>query len=202
MNKKHWLIDLSLIVIIIVMGVFVYLELTRTFTFIRQQAAPSAIQPAELLPEADLSQAGVLIDEPTPQAAIDLGLRNLDGDTIALADFKGMPVLINFWATWCPPCLDEMPLIQEYAERYEGELIVLAINAGEDESVVRAFIEENQLDLLFVLDPTSSATKQFRVYGFPTTLFLDAEGDVNSTHIGVLNTGLLDRHLLKIGIGE
>lgn len=203
-NKKNWLIDISIIVLIIVMGVFVVNELSRTFILMRQQTGLSQNNPADLIPETDgASSAAEVITEKTESVEdVEADLFTLDGESVDLSDFEGTPMLVNFWATWCPPCLEEMPLIQEYADRFENDLVVLAINAGEDEAIVRDFITRHQFSLTFLLNPTNSAAREYRVYGFPTTLFFDEEGNLVSTHIGELNEGLLDRNLLKIGIGE
>lgn len=204
MNKKQWLIDISLIVIIIVMGVFVVIELNRTYDFIRQRSNASPTEPVDVVIESNQTEdlLELIIDEPLQVDENGLNLMNLDGETLALSDFQGTPLLINFWATWCPPCLEEMPLLQAYADRYQGDLAVLAINAGEDALVVRDFVAQQELTLTILLDPTGAAINQYRVYGFPTTLFFDADGDLRSTHIGELNDDLIDEYLLTIGIGE
>lgn len=204
MRRKQWLIDLSLIIIIIVMGVFVYLELSRTFDFIRQRSRPTTAIPTATLLEADITAApqDALFDDLTSTDRGGLELTNLAGEPIAITEFAGKPMLINFWATWCPPCLEEMPLLQAYAERHEEEMTVLAINAGENESLVRSYVAEHDLGLNILLDPTDSAIKHFRVYGFPTSLFFDKEGVLQSTHIGELNEEILEMNLMKIGIGE
>jgi thiol-disulfide isomerase/thioredoxin len=204
LNKKHWLIDLSLIVIIIAMGVFVYIELSRTFDFMRQRSSSSARETVENQQDANLSMVlpTIQVDELVREEPVELRLSNLAGESVALSDFHGTPLLINFWATWCPPCLQEMPLLQAYAERYTGELTILAINAGEDEDVVRAFVTEQDLELSFLLDPTNSAARYFRVYGFPTSLFFDKDAELQATFIGELDEELLDMYLLKIGINE
>jgi thiol-disulfide isomerase/thioredoxin len=204
LNKKHWRIDVSLFVIIIVMGIFVVIELSRTFAFMRQQASSTPNNQVAFIPDTDGSNSApeVIVEEPIPSEENAFELLDLDGKAVSIVDFKGTPILINFWATWCPPCLEEMPLIQEYADRFDEELVVLAINAGEDEAAVRDFVTSHELSLNFLLDPSNTAARQFRVYGFPTTLFFDEEGNLVSTHIGELNAGLLDRNLLKIGLGE
>lgn len=203
-NKKHWLIDASLIVLIIVMGVFVVVELGRTFDFMRQQAGSSQTPPAAFIPETEGENPNpeVIAQEPESSDENPSGIFTMEGEAVSLSDFEGTPMLVNFWATWCPPCLQEMPLIQDYAERYNEELVVLAINAGEDEAVVREFVAKHAFGLNFFLDPSGTAAQQFRVYGFPTTLFFDDQGNLVSTHIGELNADLLDRNLLKIGLGE
>lgn len=204
MTKKHWLIDLSLIVIIITMGVFVYIELSRTFNFMRQRSSSSEREIVENPQDVSLSMVlpTKQVDELVREEPVDLALSNLAGESVAVSDFHGTPMLINFWATWCPPCLKEMPLLQAYAERYTGELTILAVNAGEEEDVVRAFVKEQDLELTFILDPTNSAARHYRVYGFPTSLFVDKDGKIQATFIGELDEELLDMYLLKIGINE
>jgi thiol-disulfide isomerase/thioredoxin len=204
LKNKNWLIDLSLIIIIVVMGVFVYLELSRTYDFFLMRSKPTATEAVAEFLEVDLSTAppDVRLDDLTLADQAGLALLNLEGNPVALSEYAGKPMLINFWATWCPPCLEEMPLLQTYAERYAEEMTILAINAGENESLVRAYVAEHELELIILLDPSDSAIKHFRVYGFPTTLFYDKEGVLQSTHIGELNEELLVRNLIKIGIGE
>jgi len=204
MNKKHWLIDISLVFIIIVMGVFVYLELSRTFDFMRQRSGspPTIANDALVEVDAGASNGEVVLNEVSQEEGDELKWISLEGETLSLSDFVGKPLLVNFWATWCPPCLAEMPLIQDIADQYQDQLVILAINAGEDEAVVRDFVTQQNLGLTFLLDPTNSAAKYFRVYGFPTSLFFDEDGVIQSTHIGELNDALLQKYLLKIGIGE
>ena len=187
------------------MGVFVVIELNRTYDFWRQR---SGSKPAE-----DPAESQLLSNEltSTPDDGVvnifegdDQGLQlmDLDGDPILLSDFKDKPVLVNFWATWCPPCLEEMPLIETYAIRHEEELVVLAINAGENENVVREFVSNHDFSFNILLDPANSAVKKFFVYGYPTTMFFDEAGNIQSTHIGELNEDLLVNYLFKIGIGK
>lgn len=204
MNKKHWLIDISLVIIIIMMGVFVYLELSRNFDFNRQRSGSIPTNANDSLVEIaeTPSTMEVVSNESSQQDGEALKWISLEGETLSFSDFEGKPLLVNFWATWCPPCLAEMPLIQDYADQYRGQLVVLAINAGEDEAVVRDFVTQQNLELTFLLDPTNSAAKYFRVYGFPTSLFFDEDGVLQSTHIGELNDALLQKYLLKNGIGE
>jgi thiol-disulfide isomerase/thioredoxin len=193
-----------LVVIIIVMAFFVYLELSRTFDFMRQKSGSPPTNKNDALVEIDenLSSVAVISNESSQEGGEELSWISLEGETLSLSDFEGIPLLLNFWATWCPPCLAEMPLIQDYADQYQDQLVVLAINAGEDEAVVRDFVTQQNLELTFLLDPSNSAAKHYRVYGFPTSLFFDEDGVLQSTHIGELNDVLLEKYLLKIGIGE
>jgi len=197
------------------MGVFLVIELSRTYDFLRQR--PNASQEAEpadleqMVTEPSEIEADTRLLEPEPINDVlniftgnhqSLQLSDLDGNSILLSDFSGKSVLINFWATWCPPCLEEMPLIESYAVQHEDELVVLAINAGENENVVREFAEQHGFRFNILLDPTNSAARKFFVYGYPTTMFFDEAGYIQSTHIGELNENLLVNYLTTIGIGE
>ena len=219
MKQKNWLKDLSLIFIIIVMGVFLFIELGRTYDFMRQRSnasqetEPTALktesenlepEPGEVSLETDL-QSPELNDGVLNIFTGDhqrLQLSDLYGNPVELADFRGKSVLLNFWATWCPPCLEEMPLIETYAVQHQDELVVLAINAGEDERVVQEFSDQHGFSFNILLDPTNSAARNFFVYGYPTTMFFNEEGYIQSTHIGELNEDLLVNYLITIGIGE
>jgi thiol-disulfide isomerase/thioredoxin len=202
LREKPWLIDVGLVVIIIVMAVFVVVELNRTYNFMRDFFNPSPTETPQIQMDATMSTTDQEADEIILKTQVGWQLTSLDGEVVSLSDFKGKPVLVNFWATWCPPCLAEMPLIQEYADRYKNDLVVLAINAGEDEIVVREFVTLHDLALIFLLDPANVASAQHRIYGYPTTLFFDADGILQATHIGELDQGLIERNLAKIGIGE
>lgn len=204
MNKKNWLVDISLIILILAMGAFVVIEVTRTVDFFRERTNPAPTETASAFIEPDLTTdvAGIVAQSIEEGDDKGLVLPGLDGETVSMADFDGQPLMINFWATWCPPCVNEMPLLQQYAERYQENLVVLAINAGEDPNQVREFISRHQLDLTILLDPNGDAIDHFRVYGFPTTLFFDADGEMQSTHIGELDEHLIDKYLLTIGISE
>ncbi len=88
-------------------------------------------------------------------------------------------VIINFWATWCPPCRLEMPQLQTLYERYQDQgLQILAINVGEDEKTVRDFLSQRTLSFPVLLDREGLVAAQYRVEAFPTTVLLDAEGRV------------------------
>ena len=133
---------------------------------------------------------------------MDFKLPNLAGQTVAVSDFKGKVVMVNFWASWCAPCRDEMPLIQKFADLYEQDMVVLAVNAGEDEATVRQFIDEFGLDFAILLDPPNIVANLYRVYAYPTTMFIDRDGVWQATHIGELNDVLLTRYLTEIGLEE
>lgn len=203
-KKKNWIIDISLVVIILVMGFFVYLQLDRLVAFVRGWSEEPSNESAVSSENEILSTNTPAPDENEQNQveAPDFKLENLNGETVALSDYRGSVVLVNFWATWCPPCRAEMPLLQEVADRYDQEMVVFAVNSGEEEAVVRNFVETTGLDLLFLLDPTNSVATLYRVRGFPTSLFIDEDGILQATHIGELDETLLLSYLQKVGVAE
>jgi thiol-disulfide isomerase/thioredoxin len=100
-----------------------------------------------------------------------------------------MPVLLNFWATWCPPCVGEMPYLQEiYDERTEDELLLLCINVGESPEQVGEFLQENELSLPVILDMQRSVAASYNITAFPTTYFIDKDGIIRGKVVGAFRT--------------
>ena len=204
MVTKKKIIEIGLIIIIMIVAISVYKEVSRTVDLKNKNLNNKPQEPFFSTPNKK-----TINTDPTPSAEKQKALEDpelqwesLSGDLVAFSDFKGTPLVINFWASWCPPCLAEMPLLQDYAKKLVDMVAILAINAGEDEVTVRNFVKEHDLMLTVLLDPDNSATKHYRVYGFPTTLFLDEDGNIQSIHIGELDEELLKKHLVKIGIEE
>jgi thiol-disulfide isomerase/thioredoxin len=135
-------------------------------------------------------------------AAPDFELDSLAGQPVQLADFRGQPVLINFWASWCGPCLEEMPLIETYSERYASDFKVLAINNGEPEENVIAFVDEVGFSFEVLLDPGRKVSGLYQVRGLPTTFFVDSNGEIRYQHIGPMSKGQLVGYLEEVGVGK
>jgi peroxiredoxin len=125
---------------------------------------------------------------PSPQAgyaAPDLILETLDGGTVSLADLRGQVVLVNFWATWCPPCRAEMPAIQQVYERYrEQGFTVLAVDMQETDAQVAAFVDEMGLTFPILMDRDGSVSARYQVKALPSTFFIDREGIIQNVTLG------------------
>lgn len=127
-------------------------------------------------------------ETPKMQIAIDFTARDLNGAKVQLKKLlERGPVLIDFWALWCVPCLKELPKIQEQRARYkERGLTVLAINedAANEQSKIKPFIKQKKFDFIVVVDEDKDLMSRFKVVNLPTTILLDKHGNVIYSHSG------------------
>lgn len=132
-------------------------------------------------------------DEPAGLPA--LRLQAVSGEWVALASYAGKPTVVNLWATWCPPCRREMPVLQQaQAERPDVNFVFL--NQGESAAKVRAYMAAEALPLRnMLLDARGEARTQFGLNGLPTTLFFDARGRLTGTRVGELSRATLQQRL-------
>lgn len=141
----------------------------------RRQQVP--LKPPELkLVEANLRSA----------KNTDFTLPTLAGDSLRLADLQGKVVLLNFWATWCPPCREEMPAIEALFQAYHEQGFVVLGVAGDTKGkeVVAPFVAEQNLTFPILLDPDNRVAKQYHVNGIPTIYLLDRQGRVAGSMTG------------------
>ncbi len=130
----------------------------------------------------------------------DFTLAGLQTPSIRLSDFQGKAVLLNFWATWCIPCKEEMPLLQKYADQHGANLVVLGIDSEEQAPDVKTFLEANNIHFPIALDFSGEITRRFQVNGLPTSFFIDPNGILRGEHIGALQENLLAVYLRGVGV--
>ncbi|MFC2030039.1 TlpA disulfide reductase family protein [Chloroflexota bacterium] len=117
--------------------------------------------------------------------APDFALDTLDGGTVTLSELRGQVVVINLWATWCPPCRAEMPAIERVWNEYRDDgLVVLAVNQREAPSRVGAFVEELGLTFPVLLDRDGGVGARYKLRAYPTTFFIDREGVIRDVVLG------------------
>ena len=125
---------------------------------------------------------------PAPRSgavAPDFVLVDLQGTQHTLDDYQGRPVVLNFWATWCPPCRAEMPALQNVYEEYRDEgLVILAINVRERPSTVQPFVDEYRLTFPVLIDGNAAVSAAYEQEAYPTTYFIDRNGRIREMAVG------------------
>lgn len=112
-------------------------------------------------------------------------LRKDDGQVVSLADFKGKILVLNFWATWCAPCIEEMPSLNRLAERYAGKgLEIVAISVDEDPDAYRDFLAKNQIQFLTLRDPSRRISEHYGTFKLPESYIISREGRLLNKIIG------------------
>ncbi|HEX8219304.1 MAG TPA: redoxin domain-containing protein [Chloroflexia bacterium] len=121
--------------------------------------------------------------------APDFELKDVNtGQMVKLSEFRGRPVWVNFWATWCPPCAEEMPEMQKLYDQYRhSDLALLGVDVQESETAVRSFTTSRNFDWTFLLDADGSVVDRYMVGGLPTHFFIDKTGTVRAIYTGALS---------------
>lgn len=166
--------------LVIIIGIAVYLKI--------ENGGDQPLQDAFLLPPVE-------VDQPAP----DLTLFDLDGNQVSLSDFEGKVVLVNNWATWCPPCRQEMPEFKAYYEKYHDQgFEIVAVEAGQPEAEVRAFVEEEGLDFIILLDPGNKSLDIFQSNSLPNSWIIDREGTLRMAWLGAINQPTLEKYVTPL----
>ena len=132
--------------------------------------------------------------------APDFQLDSLEGDVVSLTGVRGNPIMLNFWATWCPPCRDEMPYLQQIYDEWTSQgLTVLTIDMGEERERVIEFLETYNLSLPTLLDTEQEIAQMYNIRAIPTTFFIDRNGIIQKIKVGSFrNRDEIERYLAPI----
>ena len=144
-------------------------------------------------PQAELSAVPVKVSFAAPK----LTLIDLQGVSHSLSDYHGQVVLVNLWATWCPPCKEEMPALESFYNKHKDQgFVVLAINDGDPAKDVLQFVKDYQLTFPIWLDPTYLASEQtFKTLNLPTSFVIDRNGVVQLQWVGGISRRTLDKYV-------
>jgi peroxiredoxin len=135
--------------------------------------------------------AGVSVGQPAPS----FSTTNLAGAMLSLEDFRGRVVVLNFWATWCPPCRVEMPELDAYQAEMGDRMVVLGIDMGEPATVIAPFIREYGLRFPILLDESGAIATTYSVTGLPTSIILDRGGIIRERVVGAMTRDGLARRV-------
>ena len=159
-------------------------------------AVPSTAFPSTTLGTGGTVSQPVVAASPAP----DFTTKDLAGNTVRLSDYRGQPVVLNAWATWCGPCRLEMPDLEKFYQEYrEQGVVVLAVNMGESKDTVATFIKDNKYTFPVLLDETTAAVgRPYRISGIPATFFIDRQGKIASIQVGAMNLAEMKRRVAAI----
>ena len=151
------------------------------------RSLPAAEPVAPVAPEAQAGKTATLTPYDGPQYP-PLVLKTLDGRTLDMRDLKGKVVLVNFWASWCPPCVHEMPSMAALKQALQDQPFeILAINLAEEKPAIEAFLKKHPVNFPVLLDPTGTAVKRWRVFAYPSSYLLDKQGRIRYAAFGALD---------------
>jgi len=145
--------------------------------------------------DQDFSAVPAEVNYPAPE----LTLTTLQGEPVSLSDYLGSVVLVNLWATWCPPCREEMPTLQAFYEKYKDDgFVLLAIDQGETVGQVIPFVQEFGLTFPVWLDTGSEAGITFKTMNLPSSYVIDRKGSVRLMWIGGISKKNLEKYVPKV----
>jgi thiol-disulfide isomerase/thioredoxin len=180
-----------LLVIVVVFGGIVVFQQTKDYT--DSGSGNNEIKPATgQNVRGDSIKAGPVIGMEAPEFT----LSSLDGKEYALSDLKGeKPVLINFWASWCPPCKAEAPDLARLYKKYRNEMEIYAVNLTDADSVEGAaqFAKEYGFEFPVLLDRTGEVGRLYQAFSIPTSYFIDRDGNVQNKMIGITSPNQLEK---------
>lgn len=161
-------------------------------------------QPQTLPTVSGSGQEAIPSNQPAPDEAFALPAATLEGfaggPPVELAQFRGKPLVVNFWATWCAPCVKEMPAFQEVAADLRDDVTFLGVDVEDSPPNAEPFVDRLGIDYPLAIDPRREFARSVNIFGMPTTLFVDAEGIVQYRYTGPLEEAQL-RELLAEHLG-
>ncbi len=152
-----------------------------------------------------LGQWGSTAEEPGSEVAVrtkdgvDFTLPDFSGKTQRLADYRGRPVLVNLWASWCPPCRAEMPDLVAFYQQHQSEgLVMLAVDSADTREKAQAFMRNQPMPFSVLYDPKGKVMDAFGVQGLPSTFLIDGEGKILFAWTGQITPGLLASRVVPL----
>ncbi|MFT8322866.1 MAG: redoxin domain-containing protein [Bacillus sp. (in: firmicutes)] len=125
------------------------------------------------------------------KAAPNFVLKNLAGETIKLSDYRGKKVMLNFWATWCPPCKKEMPTIQKFYEENKDKVVILAVNIDGQEDVFD-YVHSMNITFPILLDEKDKVNELYQIITIPTTFFIDENGIIQHKFYSAMPLAIME----------
>lgn len=185
------------ILIYIISMVILFVVATAGYRFLSERYTN---EPLENLTNEKIRENKLLVKN----MAKDFTVYNMEGEQVKLSDYKGeKPVVINFWASWCPPCKEEMPFFQEATNTYSSddiEILMINLTDGRRETKETAlnYMKENNYNMNVMFDIEFSAAESYIINSIPRTIFVDKDGYISGEYSGMINRDLLNDNIEKL----
>lgn len=177
-----------IILVFVGTGVLLILAAIAGFFLLRQNTNQSA---AEAYQPTNPQRPGMKMT--------DFSLPGMDGKLVKLSDYSGKQILINTWATWCPPCQKEIPQLNDLYGRYQDQnFVVLGIDAGESKDQVLDFLTGTEIKYPILLDSQEKLMDQLGIRDYPTSILVDGNGIIQYVHIGLLTKDTIERDIVPL----
>ena len=157
------------------------------------QAMDKTSETPETKSQTTASQEGLAVGAKAP----DFELKTLTGEKIKLSNLKGKKVMLNFWATWCPPCKAEMPAMEQYSKQMPEDVVILAVNI-DPQLDVQGFVDENKITFPILLDTEDQVNETYQVLSIPTTYFIDSKGMIQNKYTGSMELDVMKDFTSKL----
>lgn len=189
----------ALLVLLIVPVVGLLIAAVMLLDNVRQSANPPTPLPVTAPPMATLPNPNAMVDA----EILDFSLPSLNGGTLTLSGFRGRPIFLNFWATWCEPCQRELPAFQQFAQEQSAipdGAVIIAVNLGETRGAVETYLRSVGVSgIPIALDEEGTVADQYGVFNLPVTFIIDRQGVVRQPHFGELKLDDLAAYLSQTG---
>lgn len=196
MNKKVLIITLVTFLVVLGVAAVLYPKLSAGMQTAQLATTPTeTTAPAETTASAATEAAQ---EEPQPIQAPELTFLDWDGNEVKLSDYFGKPIVLNFWAHWCGPCQREMPEFNAMYEELDGEVTFLMVHMGAAVEEGKAKVTEGGYTFPVVFDTQREAAYVYGVNSYPTSFFIDKDGNVQGYYVGIMNRSLLQQGVDRI----
>ncbi|MEI2664791.1 redoxin domain-containing protein [Rossellomorea sp. LJF3] len=187
MNKRNF----ALAIVALLIGIF----LVNLF---QDQQEKKAREEAEQLAKESMDLSDAKLGLTKGDRAPDFALTTLDGEEVKLSDYKGKKVILNFWATWCPPCKAEMPHMEQYyeknAKKENVEILAVNLTSQDDgEKAVQQFVDGYELTFPILMDEKGDIGDEYRAFTIPTTYMIDTNGLIQHKIVGPMNEEMMGK---------
>jgi peroxiredoxin len=157
------------------------------------QAMDKKTEAPETSSQATGNKEGLAVGAKAP----DFQLKTLTGENVKLSDLKGKKVMLNFWATWCPPCKAEMPEMEQFSKQASDDIVILAVNI-DPQLDVKGFVNENKITFPILLDAEDKVNEAYQVISIPTTYFIDTNGVIQNKFTGSMTLDVMKDFTQKL----